>query len=487
MEEENSNVDQVCATENTVQWDELNVNPTTLSADFQSARDNTPDLERAPWMSKAQVLQETANAVAVSTQFSTQGTGGLLNTAQVFAEQDGLSDLMPDSFDAGLDDDALHNALRTIQDSENGGELFPFSLAGDLGLDHPSAYDHLSLPLPHADFSQASGSSEPPCGAVSSTHGNDNAAEAGGRPRRSRRAAARASLKRDHDNDGGDCDDDEQPTATSAVGGASADVKETRRGRGRGGSASKDTAAGRRHKSQQAADTVKEEDSSSEESESDSDSDDPDQLWCICSKPHGNRFMIACDKCAEWYHGKCVDVTKARGRQIEKRGEDWICPVCSGRSPMTPAQQARLDAVTAQNNASAKTEELDQSHAEDENSTTPAAARRTRSRPTAQQQQPSPRKTSTPTAPLKSRGGGKAVNQAANASPSSSSRAAASGRGRKSAPSPSSRTSTSTTGKQTKNTKAGGTATKTTPGGKRRSAAVSVETVQTSDDSSNSS
>ena len=34
-----------------------------------------------------QVLQETANAVAVSTQFSTQGTGGLLNTAQAFAEQ----------------------------------------------------------------------------------------------------------------------------------------------------------------------------------------------------------------------------------------------------------------------------------------------------------------------------------------------------------------------------------------------------------------
>ena len=64
MEEENSNVDQVCATENTVQWDELNVNPTTLSADFQSARDNTPDLERAPWMSKAQVRTTSHNALS---------------------------------------------------------------------------------------------------------------------------------------------------------------------------------------------------------------------------------------------------------------------------------------------------------------------------------------------------------------------------------------------------------------------------------------
>lgn len=41
--------------------------------------------------------------------------------------------------------------------------------------------------------------------------------------------------------------------------------------------------------------------------------DDPDRLWCICRKPHNNRFMICCDVCEEWFHGKCVGITKTIG------------------------------------------------------------------------------------------------------------------------------------------------------------------------------
>ena len=56
--------------------------------------------------------------------------------------------------------------------------------------------------------------------------------------------------------------------------------------------------------------------------------DDPDRLWCICKTPHNNRFMICCDKCEEWFHGNCVNITKAMGREMEDQGIEWTCPSC---------------------------------------------------------------------------------------------------------------------------------------------------------------
>lgn len=66
-------------------------------------------------------------------------------------------------------------------------------------------------------------------------------------------------------------------------------------------------------------------DSSGAEEESE---DDPNKLWCICNQPHNNRFMICCDTCEEWYHGKCVNITKAMGQQMEAEGREWICLFC---------------------------------------------------------------------------------------------------------------------------------------------------------------
>ncbi|KAL1465324.1 hypothetical protein WDU94_004906 [Cyamophila willieti] len=70
-------------------------------------------------------------------------------------------------------------------------------------------------------------------------------------------------------------------------------------------------------------DDMPEEDDASWNSE-----DDPDRLWCICQKPHNNRFMICCDSCDSWFHGKCVGITKAMGNQMEERGIEWRCPPC---------------------------------------------------------------------------------------------------------------------------------------------------------------
>lgn len=60
--------------------------------------------------------------------------------------------------------------------------------------------------------------------------------------------------------------------------------------------------------------------------------DDPDRLWCICKQPHNNRFMIACDKCEEWFHGTCVNVTKAMGKDMEKQDIKWHCPNCKSNA-----------------------------------------------------------------------------------------------------------------------------------------------------------
>ncbi len=76
--------------------------------------------------------------------------------------------------------------------------------------------------------------------------------------------------------------------------------------------------------------TEEEEDVEDEEGEDEDGmgDEDPGKLWCVCREPHNNRFMICCDKCEDWFHGSCVGVTRAMGRQLEKKGLEWICPNC---------------------------------------------------------------------------------------------------------------------------------------------------------------
>lgn len=65
------------------------------------------------------------------------------------------------------------------------------------------------------------------------------------------------------------------------------------------------------HKHQDMIYEMNDEDEEEVHSESE---DDPNRLWCICRKPHNNRFMICCDICQDWFHGKCVNITKAMGK-----------------------------------------------------------------------------------------------------------------------------------------------------------------------------
>ncbi|CDQ61534.1 unnamed protein product [Oncorhynchus mykiss] len=85
-------------------------------------------------------------------------------------------------------------------------------------------------------------------------------------------------------------------------------------------------------------DQEEDESPSSSSSSSDSGDDegyDPNALYCICRQKHNKRFMICCDRCEEWFHGDCVGITEARGRLMERNGEDYVCPNCTTKKSQT--------------------------------------------------------------------------------------------------------------------------------------------------------
>ncbi|XP_018574106.1 death-inducer obliterator 1-like isoform X2 [Anoplophora glabripennis] len=110
-------------------------------------------------------------------------------------------------------------------------------------------------------------------------------------------------------------------------------------------------------------------DSSNDEEEEDESEDDPNKLWCICNQPHNNRFMICCDTCEEWYHGKCVNITKAMGQQMEAEGKEWICLFC--KDPMLKRPQAAARRIRkASRNSRASTDSAGSSSRKVESVTT---------------------------------------------------------------------------------------------------------------------
>ncbi|KAJ3157927.1 Lysine-specific demethylase 7A [Geranomyces variabilis] len=57
------------------------------------------------------------------------------------------------------------------------------------------------------------------------------------------------------------------------------------------------------------------------------------ELYCICRKPwDGKQFMIECDMCREWFHGKCVGVRSTK----KNMPETYHCAVCKPPDPDAP-------------------------------------------------------------------------------------------------------------------------------------------------------
>ncbi|RKO87735.1 hypothetical protein BDK51DRAFT_16725, partial [Blyttiomyces helicus] len=47
-------------------------------------------------------------------------------------------------------------------------------------------------------------------------------------------------------------------------------------------------------------------------------------LYCICrSEYDGEEFMIACDDCLEWFHGRCIGI-----RPSEATAKEYYCDAC---------------------------------------------------------------------------------------------------------------------------------------------------------------
>ncbi|XP_059087874.1 death-inducer obliterator 1-like [Tigriopus californicus] len=71
--------------------------------------------------------------------------------------------------------------------------------------------------------------------------------------------------------------------------------------------------------------------------------DDPERLWCVCQQPHNNRFMICCDQCLDWFHGKCVGITKKMGKNMEENGREWRCEKCKTDEEKAREEKQRIE------------------------------------------------------------------------------------------------------------------------------------------------
>ena len=64
-----------------------------------------------------------------------------------------------------------------------------------------------------------------------------------------------------------------------------------------------------------------------------------EHLYCLCRKPDDGDFMVGCDFCNEWYHGKCVGVSRKQAADIKR----YSCPKCQPKQPIVYVQQRQDD------------------------------------------------------------------------------------------------------------------------------------------------
>ncbi|XP_034743278.1 nucleosome-remodeling factor subunit BPTF-like isoform X4 [Etheostoma cragini] len=50
-----------------------------------------------------------------------------------------------------------------------------------------------------------------------------------------------------------------------------------------------------------------------------------EELFCICQTPYDeSQFYIGCDRCQNWYHGRCVGILQSEANHID----EYVCPQC---------------------------------------------------------------------------------------------------------------------------------------------------------------
>uniref|UniRef100_A0AAY4CNT7 Bromodomain PHD finger transcription factor n=1 Tax=Denticeps clupeoides TaxID=299321 RepID=A0AAY4CNT7_9TELE len=55
------------------------------------------------------------------------------------------------------------------------------------------------------------------------------------------------------------------------------------------------------------------------------DSKKDTKLYCVCKTPYDeSKFYIGCDRCQNWYHGRCVGILQSEATHID----EYVCPQC---------------------------------------------------------------------------------------------------------------------------------------------------------------
>ncbi|KAH8303808.1 hypothetical protein KR018_008184 [Drosophila ironensis] len=65
------------------------------------------------------------------------------------------------------------------------------------------------------------------------------------------------------------------------------------------------------------------------------------QLYCSCRQPYDeSQFYICCDKCQDWFHGRCVGILQSEAEFID----EYVCPECQRK---TDANAANMKTLTS--------------------------------------------------------------------------------------------------------------------------------------------
>ncbi|CAL1273148.1 unnamed protein product [Larinioides sclopetarius] len=71
-----------------------------------------------------------------------------------------------------------------------------------------------------------------------------------------------------------------------------------------------------------------------------------EELYCLCRSPYDeSQFYICCDRCQDWFHGRCVGVLQSEADSID----EYICPNCQSNTDINHANLKMLESKDYEN------------------------------------------------------------------------------------------------------------------------------------------
>uniref|UniRef100_A0A8C8RZW6 PHD finger protein 3 n=1 Tax=Pelusios castaneus TaxID=367368 RepID=A0A8C8RZW6_9SAUR len=62
----------------------------------------------------------------------------------------------------------------------------------------------------------------------------------------------------------------------------------------------------------------------------------PTKQCGFCRKPHGNRFMVGCGRCDDWFHGDCVGLSLSQAQRMGEEDKEYVCVKCCAEEDKRP-------------------------------------------------------------------------------------------------------------------------------------------------------